>query len=664
MQPYHRKGLALLLSFALPGAVFGQSLSIPPASAPAVRTAKTATQARPAVPAPTTSNAQAQQTSSAAGATPAPDGEIPTLPPVVVTAATRDTQPVDTTATSTTVITHDELAAQRYPDVLTALQEEVPGLAIAQSGTPGQVTSIFTRGTPSASTLLTIDGRRQAPDLTNFYDFTNLTLDNVDQVEVVRTPSSVLDGGNTIGGVINLATISGRGVTTPTGSVGFEAGSFDTFRELADSRGQEGDFDYGVAFSREDAHFPRVNNDYKNTVYRGNYGYAIAPKLYFDLQTSYTTSDAGSPGPLSFPDSTADLFRETWNISPRLTAQVTDFYTSTFYYNRTQERQVYADDPNFSHEHTQVNTDSIDWQNDFQIARNWKITGGVQGDHYVVNDFDVFAPTGIANSLTNIGGYAQSQWQPLTGLNVLSSARYDHYSDFAGAFTWRQGATYLIAPTRTTVHASVASSYTTPSIDDLYYPGFFGEYAGNPNLSPEKGFSYEFGADQPLLDDRLSVGATYFHNNITDLIANMAAFPYDRINIGSATTQGVELTLAARPCRRVQLKVNGTYNSAYDDDSHAMLPLIPRYQLNFTASWNPIDPLTLSAGGVWAVQRYYAENVPAEDYFTLRLAGSYQINKAVSVWARGENVLDESYAEVAGYPNLGAAAYAGVRVTF
>jgi vitamin B12 transporter len=95
-----------------------------------------------------------------------------------------------------------------------------------------------------------------------------------------------------------------------------------------------------------------------------------------------------------------------------------------------------------------------------------------------------------------------------------------------------------------------------------------------------------------------------------------------------------------------------------------MLPLIPRYQLNFTASWNPIDPLTLSAGGVWAVQRYYAENVPAEDYFTLRLAGSYQINKAVSVWARGENVLDESYAEVAGYPNLGAAAYAGVRVTF
>ena len=73
---------------------------------------------------------------------------------------------------------------------------------------------------------------------------------------------------------------------------------------------------------------------------------------------------------------------------------------------------------------SQINTDSVDWQNNFQLARNWQITAGIQADNTDVNqftdynDFDfppVMGMTTLENSLFNIGGYVESQWQPHRG---------------------------------------------------------------------------------------------------------------------------------------------------------------------------------------------------------------------------------------------------------
>lgn len=460
---------ALLLSLASPGAKaspLGAPEPIKPAPASAQSTSDTGTDS--SSDSDTTSKKTPPPTS--ASLPPGRSADIPST--ITVTVATRDPQPVDTTATSTTVLTNDELKNQNYSRAADALLS-VPGLAVVTSGTPGQLTSVFTRGASSDETLLTIDGRRQAPDFSNFYDFTNLTLDNVDQIEVMRTPGSALQGADAIGGVINIATLSGRGVTTPESSVAFEGGSFDTFREFAQSLGAVNDFDYAVAFSRQDSHYPRPDSGYNNTVYRGNFGYTITPKIYFDLQTSYTTSVTGDPSIISFPDPTAWLLRETWNISPRISAQVTDFYTTTLYYNRTQMREVGYDLFNDTHNRSQIDTDSIDWQNDVQIARNWKITAGIQGDNYVFTDFDnVGGLEDIDGHTDNIGGYVQSQWQPLAGLNVINSVRYDSYSQFGGAFSWRQAVSYQMPVTATVVHASIASAYQTPSVDQLYSPAF------------------------------------------------------------------------------------------------------------------------------------------------------------------------------------------------
>src|SRR5438067_13600353 len=82
-----------------------------------------------------------------------PDDKTPTI----VISATRVATPIDQTPASVTVITGKQLEEQQIFRVADALRE-VPGLSVVQTGTPGQVTSVFTRGLKSEHTQVLIDG--------------------------------------------------------------------------------------------------------------------------------------------------------------------------------------------------------------------------------------------------------------------------------------------------------------------------------------------------------------------------------------------------------------------------------------------------------------------------------------------------------------------------
>ena len=179
----------------------------------------------------------------------------------------------------------------------------------------------------------------------------------------------------------------------------------------------------------------RQNENYQNTVYRGNFGYQITPEVYVDVHTGYSLANAGSPNVEETPDPIANLLTADWFISPEVCAKVTDFYTTKLFYNHDQTRQTYHDlsrqDSAISPPSTRLNlmTDSYDWQNNLELARNWRITAGVQGSAQHANQVDDedagaeaadFLSHGyINNEEDTIGAYAQSQWQPLAGLNVL-----------------------------------------------------------------------------------------------------------------------------------------------------------------------------------------------------------------------------------------------------
>jgi vitamin B12 transporter len=178
--------------------------------------------------------------------------------------------------------------------------------------------------------------------------------------------------------------------------------------------------------------------------------------------------------------------------------------------------------------------------------------------------------------------------------------------------------------------------------------------------------------EQPLWDDRVTPSVTYFHNDVRNYIGN-ATLPdgnYMVENLGHVTTDGVEVGVKVKPCSTVTTAINYTYLNAVDDTTAMRLVRRPRNSLDFTGTWNPIAPLTLTLGGNWVVGRqdidinYPYSQVSAPDYFTLRASATYQINKNVSVWVRGENLTDRNYQPVLGYFAPSIAGYGGIRVSF
>src|SRR5438093_6280257 len=198
------------------------------------------------------------------------DGDqLPEAEPVVVS-ATRFDIPLDRSPASVSVISSQDIDNKQIERASDALRE-VPGLAVVQTGTPGQLTSVFMRGLPSQDMQVLLDGIPINQGLAGQFDFANLTTDNVDRIEVVRGPQSTLYGPRALAGVIQIFTKRGEG--QPGISLSAEGGSYDTFREWSHSDGKSairtdssggeiGTFDYSVGASRLDTDNARPNNNY------------------------------------------------------------------------------------------------------------------------------------------------------------------------------------------------------------------------------------------------------------------------------------------------------------------------------------------------------------------------------------------------------------------
>src|SRR4030043_83691 len=140
----------------------------------------------------------------------AQDKEL-TLEGVVVT-ATRVETPIEEIASSISIIFSKEIEEKQKTTVLEALRD-VQGLDVVQTGGAGSHTSIFLRGANSEHTLVMIDGVEVNDPISpgRSYDFANLTVDNIERIEVIRGPQSTLYGSDAIGGVVHIIKQKGEG---------------------------------------------------------------------------------------------------------------------------------------------------------------------------------------------------------------------------------------------------------------------------------------------------------------------------------------------------------------------------------------------------------------------------------------------------------------------
>jgi vitamin B12 transporter len=604
-----------------------------------------------------------------------------TLPPVVVS-ATRIPTPEDEVASSVTVITAEDIQAKQFQTLPDALND-VPGLNVVQTGGPGGQTSVFIRGTNSNHTKILIDGIDVSDPSTpnGTFDLGNLLLADVDRIEVLRGPQSGVYGSDALGGVISITTKNGDGPLRLTGSL--EGGSFDTVNESGGASGSAGwlSYAFNVAhFSAGDTAVTPVdqlppgqilNDDSdNNTTLSTKLGAKVTDEFELGLAARYTetklrfTGTGDNAAFLEVPDASQSE-EDTRQLYTRGFGHLVSFdgrldQSLGFAYTENRTDDLAPLNPN---DNTLGQRVKVDYLGMVRVTPDEIFSFGAE--HFT----DSIENSPISAETTTNAGFGQLQSSIDGKFFNAANIRYDTNDRFGDIVTYREAPEYRILDTDTILRGSVGTGFKAPSLEDLFvsFPAF--DFFANPNLRPESSIGYDLGFEQALLAKHLHFGATYFHNDIRNLIETNATGTTE-INIDRAVTQGVESFVAFDPTDRLSLQADYTYTLTRDDMDSMELLRRPKDKASLNGSYQASDALSFNSTLVYIgpfldVNRAgTASGVTANGFVTVNVESNYDLNEHWALFARIENLFDRHYQDPIGFMHPGIGAFGGVRAIF
>jgi vitamin B12 transporter len=597
----------------------------------------------------------------------------------IVVTATRIPTPESRVASSITVITADEIDArqlQSLPDVL----KDVPGLNLVQTGGEGGQTSVFMRGTNSNHTKVFVDGIDVSDPSSpvGTFDFGQFLSQDIAKVEVLRGPQSGLYGSDAIGGVINVITKSGSGPATVVARV--EGGSFDTFNQSAGLSGSDGGFSYtaniqhlhsgATPVTPLDLLAPgemRIDDYYDNLTASSKLGLKVNDIFDLGLVGRYTDTHLRNTGENydTFPGTpdSAQSDSDTHQYYTRGTAHLVLF---DGYFEQTlgvaySNIRTYDTSPDVGPSEYSGDRLKLDWQGNLKLASDEILILGAEHQKDEISN-----PASAGTTIDS--GYAELQSALADDFFNTLSARYDDNDQFGSKVTFRVAPAYLIEATGTKLKASVGSGFKAPSLSEMYqnFPEY--DFSGNPNLKPESSVGYDVGFEQRVVD-AIQFGATYFRNNIKNLITDNAAYT-TYVNIGRATTDGVESFVSYQPTHTFKVRADYTFTQAYDDILNEELLRRPKHKASVTAEWQATTKFSISPSvlyvGSWidGNRDFSIPRLTAAGYTVANIAANYDLDPRLSIFGRVDNMFGRQYEDPVGFLQPGRGAYLGVKAKF
>ncbi|MES2498859.1 MAG: TonB-dependent receptor [Pseudomonadota bacterium] len=595
----------------------------------------------------------------------------------IVVTATRTEARLSEVGKSITVIDATSLE-QRQTVPLADLLRTLAGVTIQRNGGLGTVTSVFVRGAQADQTVALIDGVKlndpSAPG--GGFNFADLITDNLDRVEVLRGPQSVLWGSQAIGGVINVITraptetlqISARG----------EYGTYETGRVSGAVSGKAGPtgISAGAGYLTTDgvsvADGAAEKDGYHLFGAHLKTTTEISEQVSLDLRGFYTKSKVDLDGfaPPSFTLGDTDEYQRQQQIVgyAGLNAGLFD--------GRLKNR--------FAVSFTRIKRDTYDpaavAPNNFSgRGRNLRFeyqgtadltlvqaTFGAEHQAEKLRTIDNFTGTPFAaRAKANIDSlYLDIHAKPIEGLNIGAGIRYDDHNQFGDATTLSADLAYTPNAGSTIIRASYGEGFKAPSLYQLY-----GDF-GTPGLRPEEAKGWDAGVTQTLIGDTLEVRATWFQRNVTDQIDfDLSSFTY--ANIARARARGAEVELRISPTRDLLFTANYTYTKSVnrepsDPNFGNDLARRPRQSVNVSGDYR--WPFGLGTGAtITHVSGSFDDAgnfTRLGGYVLVDLRAAMPITDSIELYGRIENLFGERYETASGFGQLGRAATAGVRLRY
>lgn len=644
-----------------------------------------------------------------AAATPAfADAPVTPTQEIVVT-ATRIPTPVVDIPAGVTVIDRQTIDERGYTTLTDALSA-VPGVRVSQSGGPGGNASVFVRGTDSNHVLVLRDGMplNDASDSSGAFNFGVDTLADVERIEVIRGPMAALYGSGAIGGVINL--ISRQGHEQGLHFTGDLAGGYPKqIQGYVNASGIAGGLDYSATFESQsergydttpqrESIYTGVPDGFRAMVGTINLGYTPIDGTRFSVflrarQALFGFNALGDP---TFDDSNStgqdDELLGRIGVASKL---FNGTYETSVYLGRLQGDRQYTEtlnplDPNQASNDSRYHSYRTDlqWNNtvhlgDLMNAPMLSATDLTFGYEHTADNINVKVISssggfpfnqGARAAMTDNATYAGLQSTLLQRLTLTGQVRQD-WVDNNSPFTWRLGAVLNVPELDTRFKAAYGTAFRAPSLFDRFGVDSFG-YIGNPNLKPESAQGWEAGFTTTLdafaRSDFVSFTATYFNEQIQNLIVAQLVPVDTAVNIGSAHIQGVETELTLHPAGWLLLDATYTFTDAQNADAGSRLLRRPQNTASFDATITPIAGLTIVPELLFtgAFQDFLVDDngnstgtiVASPDGLIANLTVTYDVAPHVQLYANGRNLFYSRFEPVNGYQTPGPSFLAGVRV--
>lgn len=584
-----------------------------------------------------------------AGVSPLAAAQAAREQPEVVVTADRVAATVDETLAAVSVFTRDDIEASGSNDVLDLLRQ-VPGLDIARSGGLAQQTSVFLRGANSNHVLVLIDGVRVSALGTGAFAWEQLSLDQVERIEVVRGPRAALWGSDALGGVIQVFTRRADGVDAALsagnhGTWGVQAGAgarnqrggLDARVGWTDSRGINSQNPEGFAFDPDDDGFV-----HRNALVHGDLALGEAQRLsaMASRRDNDVEFDRGESASVQSQYSLAldGALAPHWNQHLQVAAVRDAIHTPAFFSRYETSRE------------------QADWNHALQVRERTEALFGLAYVRERGENIDAFSGTPVYDARRNNKAAFGALRHGAGAHDLEGSLRHDDNSTFGGettfaaAWGWQAG-----DGVRTTL--SYGEGFRAPTLNELYSPGFGGLFAGNPALEPERSKNLEAGL-------RLGRGAATldlraWHDRVDNLVDFSGGDTFQAINIRRARLQGMEAE-ARWEAAAWSVTAHGTWQDAEDRDSGADLVRRAPRKGGATVERRFGNGARLGLEGFASSSRpEFGGELPG--YGLLSLRGSLPLAAGWWLDARVENLLDRDYSLVRGYNTAGLTALATLR---
>jgi vitamin B12 transporter len=458
----------------------------------------------------------------------------PRRQPTVVVTASRREQMLARTLAATTVINRADIEASGVDDIADLLRRQA-GIDVARTGGSGQSTSVFMRGTNSNHVLVLIDGVRVASANTGAYTWEHLPLAQVEQIEIVRGPRAAYWGSDAIGGVIAITTRRAAG-----SAVQLSAGRWDR-RAIEASHGVGDDTaGWSISAGHERLDGYSTQNAAGFSFDPDDDGYdrdalVLAGHRAFGMQM-LAASALGTDARVEFDRGASRVDQHA--LSARLSGPLGDRWSHDLVVGSVRDR---IETPDFF-QAFDTRREQADWLHRVALGAHDDIVAGLNWQRDRGGNFSF--PAGTANyaaTRTNRALFVSAAGAREAFDHELS-LRHDRNSAFGSATTSQVAGGLNIGPGR--AHASWGQGFRAPNFNELYSPGFGGQFAGNPALEPERSRSAELGYAVDHGDWRVATRA--WSTRIDDLVAFQAPGTFNAINIARARIDGVEIESGLR----------------------------------------------------------------------------------------------------------------------